>query len=219
MAEARAAPWVVEGEAIAALVRWPGRRAALPAGVVAVPGPSLVLAVACAASPVGPFLELVVAQPARLGVRVGWCFSCSVVDNAAMRLGARENWGFPHQLGSLVWSAAGDERTLRWVERGLTVSAVRSGTPVPWLLPLRALQRRADGPVIVPGRLRGRGHVASVSVEVADRADDALGGLAGAHHGVVVGSLRYRLAPARHPWGATGSLLAPLRAPEPAVVR
>ncbi len=205
------------------LVRWRGRRVLLPPGIEPVPGPSLLLATCYSSSPVGPFLELVVAQPARLGLRVGWCQSCSVVDSASARMGGRLNWGFPHVLGSLVWSADGDARSLRWSERGIEVRGTRTGPPVPWLLPMRALQQRRGGGVIVPSRLRGHGHMAAVDVSVddaepgSDHEFDGLAGLAGRHHGLVVGSLRYRLARARTPGGATASFVAPLRVPEGAI--
>ena len=49
----------------------------------------------------------------------------------------------------------GDVRELRWVDRDITVRGVASRVPLPFLLPLRAVQRRNDGPVVVPGRLQG----------------------------------------------------------------
>ncbi len=210
---------MLEGEAIIAVGRWRGRPTVLPHGIIAVPGPCLVVATCYAASPVGPFLELVVAQPARLGLRLGWCVSCAVADSPDARRGARLNWGLPHQLGTLVWTSDGDGRELRWVERDFVVRGRRDDPVVPWLVPMRMLQHRRDGDVVVPGRLRGRGRLATVNVEVGSGlgADDALTGLAGERRGLIVGSLRYRLAPARRPLGATATLVAPLRAPEPVV--
>jgi hypothetical protein len=209
------APWVLEGESIIGLIRWRGKRLPPPMGLESMPGPWLVTASAYASSPVGPFLELAVAHPARLGLRPGWCFCTVIVDNHTARLGARLNWGLPHELGALTWNIHGDERELVWVDRGITVRGRRSGPPVPWLLPMRAFQHRGDGPMVVPSRSRGLGHLSRVWLETPD--DDLLAPLAGPHRGVMVGSLRTRIREARQPVGLTATLRAPLRAPEPAM--
>jgi hypothetical protein len=83
------------------------------------------------------------------------------------------------------------------------------------LVPVRSLQHRADGPVVVPGRLRGIAHAGSVSFQTFP--GDELAPLAGEHLGVVVSSMRFVVHPARHPTGLMASLRAPLRAPEPAL--
>jgi hypothetical protein len=166
-------------------------------------------------SPVGPYSEMLVAEPARLGLRPGLCVTTIVVDSPAARVGGRLNWGFPKELGSLVWERDGEERGLRWVERGMVVRGRPSGPVVPVFIPIRNLQRRGDGPVVVPARVRGRGHVARVHVELGD--NDPLVWLAGQHRGLVVDGLHFTLDPARLPAGLTSTLRAPLTAPEPAM--
>ena len=111
------------------------------------PGPAVIIAARYQASPVGPYSELLVAEPARVGLRPGWCVTNGVVDSSAARVGARLNWGFPKELGSLVWEFEGNERELRWVERGIAVRGRPGSAVFPLLLPFRNLQRRADGPV------------------------------------------------------------------------
>lgn len=172
-------------------------------------------AVSFATSPVGPYLELAIGEPARLGLRPGWCITTMVVDSAASRLGGRLNWGFPKELGTLVWRSDGPERELRWVERNIVVRGQASGLPLPVLVPVRTLQRRSDGPVVVPGRLLGRGRVGLVEVEVPE--GDELAPLAGRHPGMHVAGMRFIMRPARHPVGLASTLRAPLRAPEPAL--
>lgn len=209
------APWVLGGESIACLVRGGGLLGPVPAGVRRVPGPVLVVAACYRGSPVGPYLELGVGEPARLGARLGWCFTTMVVDSPASRVGGRASWGFPKELGTLSWHRDGDVRELRWEERGVVVRGVASRVRVPALVPVRALQRRADGPVVVPGRLRGLARVARVSVSAPP--DDAFSTLTGRHVGLVVDSMRFVVRPARHPFGLTSTLRAPLHAPEPAL--
>lgn len=209
------APWVVDGEAMVAVVPCSRTCGPLPAGIHPVPGLALVIAARYVDSPVGPYRELAIGQFARLGLRLGWCFTTMVVDSAEARLGGRVNWGFPKELGQLVWDADGEHRELQWVDRGVTVRGTATRLTVPFMLPLRALQRRADGPVVVPGRLRGWGRAGSVWLD-AD-ADDPLAPLAGRHRGAHVGGLRFVARPARVPIGLNATLLAPLRAPEPAL--
>lgn len=209
------APWQLSGESLVGLAAarrsWP----TLPWGLQPLPGPSLVVAVSFATSPVGPYLELAIGEPARLGVRPGWCITTMVVDSAASRLGGRLNWGFPKELGTLVWRSDGPDRELHWVERNIVVRGHASGLPLPVLVPVRTLQRRSDGPVVVPGRLLGRGRVGLVEVEVPE--GDELALLAGRHPGMHVAGMRFIMRPARHPVGLASTLRAPLRAPEPAL--
>jgi hypothetical protein len=213
MTDAPVAPWALTGESLVALARCAQPLGPMPVGVHRLPGPCLVVAARYDGSPVGPYLELAIGEPARLGLRPGWCFTTMVVDSADSRLGGRANWGFPKDLGSLVWDADGDERSLRWVERGVAVRGTPGRVMLPGLVPVRALQRRADGPVVVPGRVRGRAHLAPVSVEAPD--GDALAPLVGRHRGVHVASMRFTVRPARAPVGFYSSLRAPLRAPMP----
>jgi hypothetical protein len=210
------APWALTGESVVGLARRRGvRLGPLPPGVTAVPGPALIVAARYDGSPVGPYLELSVGVPARLGVRLGWCMTTTVVDAADARSGGRANWGFPTELGTLVWERDGGERSLRWVEREIEVRGVPGRTRLPLLVPVRALQRRRDGPVVVPGRLRGLARLATVSVS-APR-DDVLAALTGQHRGITVDSMRFLIRPARTPFGLASTLRAPLAAPEPAL--
>src|SRR4051812_42511057 len=120
------APWALVGECLVALVsgrarpRSPG---GLPVGVSRLPGPALVVAMRYTDSPVGPFLELAVAEPARLGLRPGLCVTTSVVSASPARVGGRLGWGFPRELGRLTWGRDGDGASLRWEDRGLEVRA------------------------------------------------------------------------------------------------
>lgn len=213
--QAPVAPWVLGGESLVALTR-PGRRPPLPHGLARLPGPVLVVAASYTGSPVGPYLELAVLEPARLGLRPGWCTTTMVVDSPDSRLGGRLNWGYPKELGTLLWSVDGEERVLRWAERDIEVRARPGRVSLPFLVPVRSLQRRDDGPVVVPGRLRGRARLARVDVTAPD--DDPLAALSGRHPGVSVAGMRLLVKPARHPVGLTSTLLAPLRAPAPALV-
>ena len=207
------APWALRGESLVGLVA--GRRqGGLPWGLEPIPGPSLVVALCYTGSPVGTYLELVVGQPARLGMRPGWCITTMVVDSPESRRGGQLNWGFPKEVGHLVWSSDGPDRELRWADRDIVVRGRVGRVPLPFLVPVRTLQRRGDGPVVVPGRLRGRASPTWVDVEAP--AGDPLGTLAGHHPGLHVAGLRLVIHPARQPVGLASSLRAPLRAPEPA---
>jgi len=209
------APWALTGESLVALARCSDVPGPLPDGLRRVPGPALIVANRYAQSPVGPYLELAIGCLARLGPRPGWCFTTMVVDNPEARVGGRLNWGFPKELGRLLWSHDGDERELRWVDRDICVRGVPSSLALPMLMPMRALQRRGDGPVVIPGRVWGRAHFASVRVYAPQ--DDPLVALAGRHRGAHLAGMHFNVRPARRPVGFTSTLLAPLQAPEPAL--
>jgi len=209
------APWVLGGESIMALASNRTPVGELPEGLGRMPGPCAVIAARYDDSPVGPYRELAVGQPAHLGARPGLCITTMAVTSVDSRLGGRVNWGFPKELGTLVWLDEGEDRVLRWEERSIVIRATPIGPPLPVLIPLRALQRRADGPVSVMGRARGRGRVARVEVDVPE--DDPLAGLTGRHRGLIVSGMRLVVSPARRPVGLTATLRAPLRAPEPAL--
>ncbi len=215
MVAAPFAPWALAGESLTGLARCRVRLGPVPWGLQPLPGPVLVVAACFSESPVGPYLELAVGEPARLGVRPGWCITTMVVDSAESRVGGRLNWGFPKELGTLVWRHDGAWRELRWVERDLVVRGRPGGPPLPMMTPVRTLQRRSDGPVVVPGRLRGLARLACVEVEA--NPGDALEPLVGRHPGVHVAGMHLLVRPARHPVGLTSTLRAPLRAPEPAL--
>ena len=208
------APWKLLGDCVLGVARR-RRGGALPDGLRPFVGPAVVIAARYQESPVGPYSEMVVAEPARLGLRPGLCVTAVVVDSPAARVGGRLNWGFPKELGTLLWDRDGDERQLRWVERGMVVRGRPSGPVLPLLIPFRNLQRRSDGPVVIPATVRGRGHLARVEVELGD--NDPLVWLAGSHRGVLVDGLHFTLDPARLPAGLTSTLRAPLTAPEPAM--
>ncbi len=135
-------------------------------------------------SPVGPYLELAVAEPVRLGARIGTCVTTIVVDSAASQDAGRARWGLPKELGTLRWSVEGETVALSWEERGVVVTGRPVGPRFPALVPFRSLQERADGPVRFGGLMRGRGRLSRV--EVAVRAGDQLAPLAGRHSGLVV---------------------------------
>ena len=195
------------------------RRARIPSGVLpeglqSLPGPAVVAGVRYTSSPVGPFLELVVAVPARLGLRPGFFAVADAVSEPAAKVGLRCNWGFPAEVARLTWSADGDERVVRWEERGLELRARPFGLRVPVVARVRSVQRRGDGPVVVPRRLLSLARLARTAVEVPP--DDAeLAWLAGPHGGLVLSSARLVMRPARHPSGVLSSFRAPLRAAEP----
>lgn len=204
------------GESIIGLARCPARLGTMPAGVRRVPGPVLIAAVRYSGSEVGPYLELAVGEPARLGARLGWCMTTMVVDSADARTRGRTAHGFPKELGTLVWEVDGDERELRWAEREIVVRGIPAALRLPVLVPVRALQSRADGPVVVPGRLRGIARLAHVEVAAPD--DDPLAPLAGVHRGCTVAGMRFVIRPTRSPFGFTSTLRAPLHPPpEPAL--
>lgn len=209
------APWALSGESIVTLASCSPHTAELPQGLAALPGPVLVVASRFTDSPVGAYLELAIGRPARLGLRPGWSFTTMVVDRPEARLGGRLNWGFPKELGRLVWAQDGDDRELRWLDRDICVRGTPSRLVLPFLVPMRALQRRGDGPVVVPSRLRGRGRPAKVTIYAPQ--DDVLAPAAGIHRGVHVAGVRFVVRPARQPVGRASTLLAPLRAPEPAL--
>src|SRR4051794_14985608 len=102
------APWELTGESVAALVRCRDALGPMPVGIRRMPGPVLVVGVQYRGSPVGPYLELGIGEPARLGARLGWCFTTMVVSSPESRIDGRANWGFPKELGTLTWDRDGD---------------------------------------------------------------------------------------------------------------
>jgi hypothetical protein len=119
-------PWALAGECLVAV----GRRIAdagpgLPEGLRRLPGWVVLVAARYTASPVGPYLELAVGEPAQLGFRVGLCVTTMVVDSPDSRLGGRHNWGYPKELGTLGWIAEGAAPPFPYGRR----SARSSGAP------------------------------------------------------------------------------------------
>lgn len=210
------APWALVGESVVVVVPRGGRvLGVLAAGLSPLPGPGVLVAARYQASPIGPFCELSLIEPARIGGHPGWSVTLSVVDDARARAGGRLNWGVPRDLGALAWDSDGTSVRLSWRERGLVVHAERRPGSLPVLVPLRLLQRRGDGPVVVPVRLRGIAHRARVIVEIGE--GDPLAPLGRARRGAVVSGQRTRMSPARQPAGIISTLLAPLRPVEPGV--
>jgi len=187
----------------------------LPSGVHAVPGLRLIIGARYDQSPVGPYLELAVCEPARLGGRIGMCVTTMVVNTVEARRGGRANWGMPKQLGTLDWLADGDDRTLTWAERGLTLRARPIGPPLPTLVPFRSIQVGSGGPLSATARLRGRGRLARVEVDMG--ANDPLAWTNGGHVGIIVSSARFVMGEAC-PATTPRALRARTRpAPEPAL--
>jgi hypothetical protein len=213
MSGAPFAPWTLRGEAIVGFARRRGRAPRQAPGLAGMPGPALIAATRYTSSPVGPYLELMVAVPARLGLRLGWCATTVITNQQDARIGGRLNWGFPTELGRLFWCSHDDERELVWEDRDLVVRGIARGFRVPLATPTRTLQQRGDGPVVVPGRTWGRLRLARVTVQVFP--GDDLAWLSGRHPGVLVSGLHQVVREARHPSGLTATLRAPSRAPEP----
>jgi hypothetical protein len=176
------------------------------------PGRTVILAERFNASPVGPYSALSVGRLTRVGLRIGVCFTAAVLDNHDALMAGRRNWGFPGELGTLTWGAFADETVVVWHERDVTVRGVARGRRWPLAMAGHGLQRRGDGQVVVPARLRGFVRRAAVSVEVP--ADDEWAPLAGTHNGVMGTGVSVRLLPARLPAGLVWTSLAPARAPE-----
>ena len=196
-------PWALRGEAVVAFCG----------------GAIVVLAERYEASPVGPYLSFGVARIARVGMRIGLQFSTMVVDNHE-RLGAgRRNWGLPGEMGNLSWATVGDETVLVWHERGIEVHGVAARSRgFPLYAPMRLLQHRADGPVVVPSRMRGRFRRAAVDVVVAPD-DEDFRALAGPHRGLIITGMAVQLRAARHPAGHLWSGRAPASAPDVATFK
>ncbi|MGI8794170.1 MAG: acetoacetate decarboxylase family protein [Acidimicrobiales bacterium] len=214
------APWRLAGEAVVGWVRASGRprrSPGLPAELQPSIGRAMVIAVRYVDSPVGPYDELTVAVPARVGLRPGLASIISVVSQPMARRGGQRNWGFPAELGTLRWSADGPARSMHWEERGVEVVGVPFGPTLPFLVPMRSVQLRSDGPVVVPRRLWGLLRLSRVAVSVPE--GDPLTWAAGCHIGAHLANMRMLVHPARHPIGLLSSLRAPLGPPEPALAQ
>lgn len=196
------APWSLRGEAVVAFCG----------------GRMLVIAERYEASPVGPYLSFGVARVARIGLRIGLRFTTMVVDNHDRLTAGRRNWGLPGEMGTLNWATVGDESVLVWHERSIEVRGRAQGGGFPLYAPLRLLQHRADGPVVVPSRVRGRVRKAAVDVLVPGE-DDELRPLAGAHRGLVVTGMAAQLRPARVAVGHLWSGQAPAPSPDVATYK
>ena len=221
MAGVADARWLLRGEGMLAWVARPaGLRSLLPPGQSVLPGPAAVVAMNYDDTPVGPYVELSVLVPARLGLRPGMCTVAMVVTSPEARLECRRSWGLPAELGALRWSCGpGDgERTLTWDERGLSFTAHAHGPAVlaPFV-PVRSAAWRSGQPAVLVRRLHARVRPARCELKV-DAGDD-LAWVAGQHRGLALSGARISAAPARRPAGLLSSV--PWReraagAPEPA---
>jgi hypothetical protein len=185
------APWSLRGEAVVAFCG----------------GRTVMIGERYDASPVGPFLMLGVARMSRVGLRIGLRFSTMVVNNHDRLAAGRRNWGMPGELGTLSWASAAGETVLVWHERNIELRARPRGRGFPLYAPGRLVQRRADGPVVVPTRVRGRARSADAEVIVPD--EDERAPLAGRRRAVVITGMAMKLLVARRPAGSLWSALAP----------
>ncbi|MDP8975543.1 MAG: acetoacetate decarboxylase family protein [Actinomycetota bacterium] len=187
-------PWRLRGECT---IAWIGAIPddSLPVAFERLPGPSVLIAARYDDSPVGPYVELAVARPARRGARFGLCVTTMAVDSSESVAGGRSNWGFPKELSKLRWRTEGHGSSLVSDELGVEVKARPHGPEVALVAPLWCLQQRADGPVHVPGRLRGRFRFARV--HAAANSGDRLQFIDGHHRGAVVTELRLDVGAAR----------------------
>ncbi|HET7489352.1 MAG TPA: acetoacetate decarboxylase family protein [Acidimicrobiales bacterium] len=216
------APWVLHGEGLLAWLPRPPGGVTLPPGLSPAPGLAAVVGMRYDDSPVGPYSELSVLVPARLGLRPGWCTVTMVVTSADARRACRGAWGLPAELGGLYWTdaEAGAERSVSWSDRGVTLSGRAHGPAVlaPLVpMPVRSVGWRAGDPVVLARRLRARARFAHCEVEVKD--GDDLAWAAGRHRGLDLAGARIVAAPARRPAGLLSSVPWPERAvaaPEPA---
>ena len=206
------APWAMTGECILAIAGPQDAAGPLPPGIAPLPGPAVLVAERHADSPAGPFTTFVLGRPARLGPRAGICFTTAAVSSTDSRMAGRHHWGFPGELATLRWDGGLDDHTIRWEERDLVVRATFHRGAVPLVVPFRAIQRREDGPVVVPGRLRGRARSGRVTFSGGGAGTS---GLTGSHRGVYIAGLRLVLDPARAPAGRLRTLLAPAPGIEP----
>lgn len=209
-----AGPWTLSGECLIGVLR-PGLAAVLAEGLHALPGPRLVIGARYDQSPVGPYLELAVCEPARAGAHIGMCVTTMVVNTVEARRGGRVNWGMPKALGTLDWRSDGEARVLRWAERGVSLRATPVGPPLPALVPFRTIQMGSGGPLAATGRLRGRSRLARV--EMVTDADDPLAWTAGGHPGAVVSSARLVMGEACPATSPLVRRVCTRPAPEPAL--
>ena len=196
-----------------AMARWRGRstQPELPPGIRPLPGPCLVMAARYYDSPVGPFLTFVVAHPARVRGHLGWHASTAATDSLGAQIGLRLNWGVPADLADLTWFERDNHTEIRWGQRSLSMSAETRRLAIPMVMPARGLQRRSDGPVLVPGVARGLARLAHTSMHAYP--GDELAPLAGNHIGIVVRGLRYVVKPAQGPAGLFSTLAISQTAP------
>jgi hypothetical protein len=155
----------------------------------------LIVAARYTTSPVGPYLEIAVTEPVRLGLSFGTCATVMIVNSVGSCDAGRADWGFPKEIGTLSWSSQGEEVSLRCEERGVVVSGRPVGRSFPAVVPFRSLQTRADGPVRFGGSATGRARFCRMEVDVAP--GDPLALLAGRHPAIHLTAGRVRTDAAR----------------------
>ena len=196
---------MLRGEGLLAWTRRPEAAAApLPPGLRPLKGPTAVMAMSYDDTPVGTYRELSVAVPARLGLRPVLCTVAMVVSSAKARLECRERWGLPAELGDLRWWASADERELVWDDGGLLLRGEGHGRAVGMVAPLRWVQWRPGGPVVLPRRLWARTRRARCWVDVETGHD--LAWAAGPHPGLAIQGARVVAGAARRPAGLLSSV-------------
>ena len=200
---AERAGWRGTGECVVGLA-WRRRAVGpVPPPLRRVLGPVLVVGARYDTSPVGPYLELAVAEPVRLGMRAGTCVTVMVVDSAASREAGRAGWSFPKELGTLRWSAGGDGTIgVRWEEGDVEVTGTPMGPAVPAPVPSWSLQAGDAGVVQAGALLRGRARLATVRVEVGS--GSPLAALGGRHRGLTVAGGRLTMGRPRPVHRSTG---------------
>lgn len=214
-------PWLLRGEGMLAWVAArPTPPLVLPPGLSSIPGPGAVVAMRYDDTPVGPYVELSVVVPARLGLRVGVCTVAMVVTSPEALAECRRSWGLPAELGALRWSAAEPgHRSVVWEDRALAFTGRAFGPSafVP-VAPVRSVAWRPSGAVVLARRMRARVRPARCLIEVDGR--DELSWLAGRHPGLSLAGVRIVAQAARRPAGLLSSVPwpepAPRAAPEPA---
>ena len=96
---------------------------------------------------------MAVAEPVRLGTRLGTCATVIVVDSAGSREAGLTRWGLPKEMGTLHWSSEGEDVSLRWggARRGGEGSAARAPVPGDRAVAVAAGPHRRPGPLRRPG--------------------------------------------------------------------
>jgi hypothetical protein len=159
------------------------RAMALPA----LPGPGLLLAFHDADVGAG----LIMARPARVGLRPVLWVTAAVVGDHDKRARLQGGYGLSTEVGRVSWVADGRERRVVWPDRSLTMTARSSRrVAVPVAMRVHLAQPRAGGPVLLPVWLAGLVRPASATVE-------AEGGEPARHRGVLLSGVHLAIRPAR----------------------
>jgi hypothetical protein len=142
------------------------------------------------------------------------CFTTIVVSTVDSRAGLA-HWGFPGECGTLRWTEKDDGAEVVWEERGVVLTGQFGRRRRPLRMPVRAIQARADRPMLVPVRMHALARRARVAIEVP--ADDALAALVGRHWGLHLGGLETVLRTAVEPLGLWARVRATEGGVEPGI--